>query len=189
MSQTQGSGTVYGVGPGTNFRGPLGIKGAPGNKGAQSFYPIFDSIGSLMAPPTGSVYREALIPIANAAVLTLHSAPALLLAAPGAGLLIDVDSVLLNYVYGTTQFASGGAIQASYGAGATAATGTVAATFLTSPTANQITKLAGGSGMSNILSSAALNTAIYLYAATGDFTTGDGSLVALIKYRIISGMK
>lgn len=196
MPQQQGAGTVYTGGPGSAFRGPLYVRGGPSSAGSGNppsqakFYNVFDAYGNLVAPATGSNYQEALITIPNANILTLYSAGFQLIAAPGAGFVIDIDTIILDYLYATAAFTAGGAIQANYGTGvAAAATATVAATFLTSPSANQITKLNGSTGMSNLASSAVINTAVYLTCATQNFATGGGSLVALVQYRIVQGMQ
>lgn len=170
---------------GSHFRAPLSTKLLSG-----AVVPLTDANG-LLAPLTSGAFSRgpqqvALVAVANAAALTLHSAPSLLVAAPGAGNFLEVESIWLNYLYGTTQFANGGVIQGSYDAGANAATGTVAATFLTSPTANQCVRL--GASVTSLLSSAVLNKGLYLYAASGNFDTGDGSLVALVSYRIMTGL-
>jgi len=130
------------------------------------------------------VVRTILIP--NASVLTLFSVGTQLLPAPGAGNMYDIMDMVVENVFKTGAFASGGAIQASYGTGVTTpATATIAATFLTSPTANQIIKVAGA--LASSLSSAVLNKAITLAAATADFTTGAGSLIVKLNYRLLTG--
>lgn len=170
---------------GSHFRAPLSTKLLNGTK-----VPLTDANG-LLAPLVAGTFsrgpqQAVVIPIANAATKTLHSAPVQLIAAPGTSSWIEAE-IYLNYIYGTTQFASGGVIQGAYGsAGTTAATGNIAATFLTSPTANQSVKL--GTLIGSVLSSAILNQALYLAAASGDFTTGDGSLVAIVIYRILTGL-
>lgn len=176
---------------GSHFRAPLTTKLLNGTK-----VPLTDSNGNLIAQiltslASGSFSRGpqyvAAVAIPNATTKTLHSAPVLLVAAPGAGSWIEVDSIYLNYLYGTTQFTGGGVIQGAFGsAGSNAATGNVAATFLTGPTANQVVSLGGSIG--SLLSSAVLNQGLYLAAATADFAAGDGSLVALVTYRIVTGI-
>lgn len=185
MPQTIGGGTVMTGGPGTNLgRGPIYIQSAPGDKGQNTYQQLFDANGVLQGP--NGVVVLASFAVSSAEIKTLNSVGKQLLAAPGAGLFYDVESVYLDYTYGTAQYASGGALQLSYGTGTTTpASATVAATFLTSPTGNQLIRAAGA--LASSLSSAVLNKAITLVAATGDFTTGDGTLVAIVRYRILSG--
>lgn len=127
------------------------------------------------------------VPLTSAQIKTLFSAPTAVLAAPGAGAAYDILDAFLDYAYGTTQYAAGGAIQLSYGTGVTTpATATVAATFLTSPTASQAIKVAGA--LASSLLSAVANKAIYIAAATADFTTGDGTINLIINYRTLNGL-
>lgn len=99
--------------------------------------------------------------------------------------LIILEEVVLELVYGTTQFAAGGAIQLSYGSANLTypATPTIAATFLTSPTVSQVIKAAG------VLASTALSNVtglgLFISNATQAFTTGDSSLIVTTKYRTI----
>jgi len=125
--------------------------------------------------------------VSNALVKTLFSVGVPLLPAPGAGNLWEIESMVVENVFLTAAFAAGGAIQASYGAGVTTpATATIAATFLTSPVANQTIKVAGA--LASSLSSAVVNTAVRLAAATADFTTGSGSLIVKLVYRLQTGL-
>lgn len=127
--------------------------------------------------------------VANAQVLTLHTVGVAILPAQGAGTLIEIVSMVLENVFLTAAYANGGAIQLSYGAAPTTtipASATIAATFLTSPTASQSILVAGA--LASNLSSAVLNTAVSLNAATADFITGAGSLKYRIAYRVHSGL-
>lgn len=194
MPQVEGAGTQFSTGPGSTFRGPLYVRSGPvgaspvASGDAQTFYPIFDAFGNPIQPQTGTLWKELTIAVPNASVKTLHSVPFLLVAAPGAGLLLDPDTIILDYLYLTGAFTAGGVIQVSYGAGATAASTTIAATFLTSPAANQMAKLSANNSAVNQLSSAVLNTGLYLYSATQDFATGGGSLIVNISYRVVQGL-
>lgn len=131
--------------------------------------------------------QTAVFTLTNAQTLALNSAPVQLLPAPGATAAYDIIDMVLENVYATGAFAAGGAIQASYGTGTTvAATATVAATFLTAPTANQMIKVAGA--MASTAKSSIANAAIYLAAATADFTTGAGYLKVWLNYRVLNGI-
>lgn len=142
---------------------------------------LYDNRGS-----QGTI-QTVTVAIANAAVKTLFSAPTTVIPAQGAGTLVEVQSMVLTHVYLTAAFAAGGAIQLSYDTGVTnAASATIAATFLTSASANQSTKVAGALAVT--ANSALLNKKIILAAATADFTTGGGSLIAKIAYRTWTGL-
>lgn len=123
-------------------------------------------------------------------VNALYDTPQLLVAAPGAGKLIAVDRVLLDAVWGSLAFSSGGAIMAQYdstvhGGGTNACTTTVASTFLTTFSASQAASLTGFTAVTAL--SGAINKGLYLSNATGDFTGGTGcSLIANVWYRIVA---
>ncbi len=138
---------------------------------------------------SGSVANTLTVLVPNAQVLTLGTVGVPLIPAPGAGNLIQVERLWVEQVALTGAFAAGGAITAAYGtqAAQTAATATIAATVFTggSGTTNQI-----GSALpvspANGNSSTLLNKAVGLYAAA-DFTTGGGSGIVKITYRILTG--
>ena len=126
------------------------------------------------------------VAIANAAVKTLNATPVSIVPAQGAGTLVEVISAVFENLYKTAAFAAGSALGLVYGAAGVAAAPTVAATFLTSPAANQTIQVAGG--IATQLSSAVLNTAVVLQAASTEFTTGGGSLTVRCAYRVHRGM-
>jgi len=133
-----------------------------------------------------AVVRYASGTIANAQVLTLNTVGVTLAPAGGSGTLNRVISCTLENVFLTAAFASGGVIGIQYGLAGTAASTTVAATFLTSPAANQTTILTGA--LASTLSSSVLNKALTLTCATGDFTTGAGSLKYRLSYTVDTGL-
>ena len=126
------------------------------------------------------------VAIANAAVKTLNATPVSIVPAQGAGTLVEVISAVFENLYKTAAFAAGSALGLVYGAAGVAAAPTVAATFLTSPAANQTIMVAGA--IATQLSSAVLNTAVVLQAASTEFTTGGGSLTVRCSYRVHRGM-
>lgn len=134
-----------------------------------------------------STIQYATVALTNTQTKALNSAPPAIIAAAGAGTLIEVLSAVLENVFLTAAFANGGVIQLSYGASTTVpASATVAATFLTSPTASQVIVLAGA--LATNLASAVLNTAVYLASATADFITGAGHVTVKVAYRVHSGL-
>ena len=134
-------------------------------------------------PLDGSLIRYRKVDVANADVKKLFGTGTEIIPAPGDGKVIEVvEAVLVNH-YSAAAFTAGGALQLSYGSGVTIpATATVAATFLTSPAASQVIKVAGALA-SNLLS-AINNTAVTLACATQEFATGGGSLTVLVAYRV-----
>ena len=129
--------------------------------------------------------------IPNASVLTLESVGYTLIPAPGAGNAIVVDQMTVEQIAKTAAFSgTPGVMTAAYGtqSAQVAATASIAATILTggSGTTNQI-GFALGISPANGNSSVYLNSKIGLYVATNDPTTGGGSLIVNITYRILSG--
>jgi hypothetical protein len=140
-----------------------------------------------------SIYPEQTVTVAvpNAKVLTLSTVGMPLIAAPGAGNLIVVDRLVVEQVAKTAAFAgSPGVLTAAYGtqAAQVACTGSIAATVLTagSGTTNQI-GMAMGIAPANAASTTYLNSPVGLYVATNDPTTGGGSLIVEVQYRILGG--
>ncbi len=137
------------------------------------------------------VAQTLTVAIPNASVLTLSTVGYQLLPAPGAGNMYIVDRITVEQVAKTAAFGgTPGNMTAAYGTqGAqVAATGTIAGTILTggSGTTNQI-GMAIGIAPANGNSSVLLNSAIGLYVATNDPTTGAGSLIVKISYRTLTG--
>lgn len=128
------------------------------------------------------------ITLTNPQLLALFTTPITLVAAQGAGSLIEVMGVTLENVYGTAAFTSGGVISINYknGGTLTAAATTIAATFLTSPTANQSTLLTPA--LASALSSNVVNMPVVITNATGNFATGDGTVIVHCRYRVHTGL-
>jgi hypothetical protein len=124
----------------------------------------------------------------NTQLKATNSAPLIIVPAQGAGTLIEVVSLVLENVYLTAAFANGGALALYYGVDATGvlASATVAATFLTSPAANQMIMAAGA--LATNLSSNVLNKGLAFANPTADFITGAGSLIGKLTYRVHTGL-
>lgn len=130
--------------------------------------------------------RYATVAIANAAVKTLNATPVTLAPAAGAGTFNELLTCVFENNFLTAAFAAGSALGIVYGAAGVAAAPTVAATFLTSPAANQMILVTGV--LATNLSSAVLNKALVLQAAGAEFTTGAGSLSCRVSYRVHTGL-
>jgi hypothetical protein len=133
--------------------------------------------------------QSVTVVIPAATVDTMFTTPVTLVAAPGAGNAIDVIDMVVEAVFGSSAFTGGGAIQASYGTGVTTpATATIAATFLTTFSANQMAKVAGTIAASTA-STAVVNQAVTLTNATAVFAAGTGaSLIVKLYYRTLTGL-
>jgi hypothetical protein len=126
--------------------------------------------------------------LTNTQVLGMFATPVTLVAAQGAGTLIEPISAVLENVNGGTAYAAGGVIElALNNAGTlTAASTTIAATFLTSPTVTQETLLTGALGSATATNT--LNQPLVITNLTGAFTTGTGTLGVRLRYRIHTGL-
>lgn len=133
---------------------------------------------------------SATVSLTATEILGMYAAPPLLLAAPGAGKLILIDSMLWDVAYDSAQYAAGGAIAAQYGAtihgAGPAASGTLAAATLNAVAANSYLSNAGSSAVLNVAKTAAINTAIYLSNATAAFTTGNSPVTLYVKYNVVT---
>jgi len=122
----------------------------------------------------------------------MNAAPVQVLAAQGTNTIILPTLITMELIYGSAQFAAGGAVGFQYGNTAALAgvkaTNTEQATDFTGATANTVYNfvLATGNG-SQLLKSSASNAALYISNATAAFTTGTGaSFTGTIYYRTIA---
>ena len=149
-----------------------------------AFYTISSDFNSLI--PLDVV--RSTFSLTAAQINGMYAAPILLVPAPPAGMLILPGTAVLNVVYGSAQFASGGAIALQYkntvDGGGTLATGTIAAATLNGVTANDSLIFPAAS---SILSANAVAQPLYLSNQTGAFTTGTGATANLtVTYRLIT---
>lgn len=135
------------------------------------------------------VAATATVSLTAAQIKALYDTPVQLIAAPGAGKLILIDSILWDIAYGTTQYTAGGAIQAQYGNTVHGA-GSPASASIAAATLNGIAAsgfIANGSGSATLNAPATVkNTAVYLSNATADFATGDSTATLYIRYRVVT---
>ena len=125
--------------------------------------------------------RIATVPISAADILAIGATPKELIAAPAAGKVIVVESILFKMVRGATPFINGGALEFRY----TDESGEKVADDI--PAAIVTT---GGAGTEYALTfpvavlTPVAAAAIVLVNATAVFLAGDGTAVAQLKYRI-----
>lgn len=136
------------------------------------------------------VAASATVALSAAQVNGMYAAPVQLIAAPGAGKLILIDSILWDIAFVSAQYAAGGAIAAQYGntvhGAGPAASGTLAAASLNGVAASGYLSNAGSAGLLNVTATASENTAVYLSNASGAFTTGDSTVNLYVRYRIVT---
>lgn len=118
----------------------------------------------------------------------MYATPFLLVAAPGANKMIVVEQITLGMTFVSAAYAAGGVVGAQYGstahgAGATASSTEAAADFFAA--ASTMFRLGSGLGTGAPFSTAA-NAGLYLSNLTGAFTTGDGTWIVDIFYRVVA---
>jgi len=119
----------------------------------------------------------------------MYATPVQLIAAPGAGKYILIESIALDMTFVSAQYAAGGAVGAQYGntahLGGVAASATEAATDYTGAAASTIFRIGGGLS-TGAASASAVNTAVYISNATAAFTTGDSTFKVNVYYRVVT---
>ncbi len=176
--------------PTSGSSGTLAGKAAPGStytdylNGVEYLNAGTKAAPTWIAASSAQMGQVVKVSVTSAQIKTLHSAPTTIVPAPGAGLYLVPTQFAINLVFGTTQYASGGAVSLIYHGGSTALhSGTVPAAVINAG-ASSVTLLgpqAGSNGLTLVA-----NTGIDISAATGDFTTGDGTLDVIIWYATIS---
>lgn len=135
------------------------------------------------------VAATATVTLTAAQINALYDTPVQLVAAAGAGKLILIDSILWDIAYGTTQFTTGGAIQAQYGNTVHGA-GSPASASIAAATLNGITAsgyISNGSGAATLNAPATvLNTGVFLSNASADFAAGDSTATLYVRYRVVT---
>jgi hypothetical protein len=127
------------------------------------------------------------VTVSNSQLLNLAATPVTLIPAQGTGTLVEVISMVMEYVYVSPAFSggSGYSLVAQYGTSGANATQAEPEDLLFSSTADQMVILSGG-GLSLAPSLGTLNTAVVLTAG-GAITTGGGSLIVQLTYQVHSG--
>ena len=142
--------------------------------------------GTLVGPTAANFntqIRVASVEISSAEILALYTTPKELVAAPGAGNVLELVSLLLAYDWGTAAYTIGtaGNLQVKYtdGSGAAASTTRAATGFLdaVADTLSLMDKLEASTV-------AVTNAALVLTLATANPTAGDSPIHAKVAYRV-----
>lgn len=125
--------------------------------------------------------------LSNAQILNLSSTPVQLLPAPGVGYFYNIVKATLVNENAGTAYAAGGAITVGYGSTAStqALSGTIAASFLSSPVTTQVIQLAGVN-LTSTTEALYDNQPISIINASSNFTTGVGTLKVSLTYTLES---
>jgi len=129
----------------------------------------------------GSRYTTSLV-VSSAEILALGATPLDLVAAPGSGKIIKIQSIVCNYVYGTTTYAANTNLQVLT-KGVTVPQYQLDMLGATVSTIRQFADHTATGATDVQLSD---NTAVVLQVETGNPTTGDGTLTIYATYDIIT---
>jgi hypothetical protein len=144
-----------------------------------------DAVTSDKMDPT--VLKYAVVSMAAADVLGAYAAPVEILAAPGAGFVIEVESALYVCDYGGAQFAAGGVAALQYDdtvhGGGVLASATTAAAVINAWAADSMLRVGGA--MASAAATAVANQGIFFSNDTAAFTTGTSVVDVHIWYRIV----
>lgn len=134
---------------------------------------------------TGTVGLSATVTLTAAQIITLHSVPVVLIAAPGAGKALVVNQLVFEMTTTATQFTGGGVVGPVYHGATTVITGnTVPAATVTTTAGSSNTLLSLGAVANGLVLSS--NTGVDLYAGTADFAVGTGTAKVIVFYSVIT---
>lgn len=135
--------------------------------------------------PSGSIGLSVTVPLTAAQIITLNTVPVPLVAAPGVGFALIVDSLIFEMTTTATQFTGGGAVAPVYHGSTTPITGnTIPATVVTAVAGTSNTFLSAGAIANGLTMQA--NTGVDLFAATANFAVGTGTAKIIVNYKVIT---
>jgi hypothetical protein len=142
-----------------------------------------DPFGNLTSPILGAGLQSATVPISSAQILTLNTAPTILIPAPGAGKTIVVVKATVNFLHGATAYtAPGGNLQLLMGTtSGTAIQGALCAdSILNNNSTNSF--CTSSAVASTNPSSQFINLPVSINDNNGNPTTGNGTLSVNVLY-------
>jgi hypothetical protein len=156
-------------------------------RGQGFFGKVYSSVSYHLGTASMQVIEKvSVFNVTSAMFLTLHTVPVTVIAAPtGTGQALVIDSAILKMVTTATQYASGGVVNLIYHGGSTAANaGSIPAAVINAGAGTVYTEL--GPAVAANGTTIVAQTAIDLSAATADFTTGTGTGILYLRYRIVT---
>lgn len=137
------------------------------------------------------VINKASVTMTAAQFNGMYATPVKLLDAPGANKLIVVDRMALVMTFVAAAYAAGGVVAAQYdstahGAGVLATNSEAAADFAAAASTTFVFNGISGNTVGALPFTTTVNKGIYLSNDTGAFTTGDGTWVVDIWYKVIA---
>lgn len=132
-----------------------------------------------------SVAQLATVNLSAANLIAMNATPVQILAAPGAGLAILVESILFEITTTSTQFTGGGVVTFPYHGGSVAThAGSVPAATVTATAGTTYTLL--GPAVASNGTVVPANTGVDITNASAAFAAGTGTAKVQIKYRIVT---
>lgn len=144
----------------------------------------WQNVGTKAAPVWALVSGLARVALSAANILAMNATPVAILPAPGAGLGIVIDWLVLVMITTSTQFAGGGAVQFNYHGGSSSHSGTIPASVVTAAAGTTITQLGPSTGSNGLTVPA--NTGIDITNGTAAFTTGTGTAIVYASYSVVA---
>jgi predicted RecA/RadA family phage recombinase len=182
-TSTSASNKLIGVAVLLQPDGTSALGGSSGN--ATVRVRLNEAFGVVGTDSAGAVV--ATVALAAADIIAMNGAPVSILAAPGAGKVIIVDSILFEMTRTSTAFTGGGALNFQYHTTTTSVphAGTIAATLVTTGGAGTAqTALGPNVGTNGLVIPA--NEGIDITNASAGFAAGTGTAKVFIKYRTIT---
>lgn len=124
------------------------------------------------------------VTLTNAQILAMFTTPVQLLPTTDSSSFYQITNATLVNANTGTAYTAGGAMTVGYGtttATTQALSGTIAATFLTSPVVSQVITLAGAT-LASSTASTYTGKGIWITCATQNFATGTGTLLITLNY-------
>jgi hypothetical protein len=144
-------------------------------------------ISAVLAVPTQvapNLLQALTATLSTAQVEAMHGTPITIVPAPGAGLVLIVDSIVVQTKPGATQFTGGGVVTFPYHGTSVLAHGAsddIAAAVINSATGTVNQMSAVGAAIQP-----PSNTGLDITNASAAFATGNGSLVVTVNYHVIT---
>lgn len=146
--------------------------------------PTFQTAGGGASPAEAQAIT---VTLSSANIMAMFGTPVTLIPAPGAGKLIQVDEVVVSFIYNSIAYANGSELRIRYSGSGTDLFSTIADTGPMRGTASFINAaLAIGGAGGTIAVTSLTNTAIVATNTGSAFTDGNSTMKIFLRYRIIT---